>query len=264
MRGAGSPAFAGASGEQLVEHHPEGEDVGAAVGVRARSELGSHVARGPGGDGAGDALAVGEPEVEDARRALGGDHHVVGLEVAVDDAQRVGVLEPAGDLLGVAPGLGPGHAAGGDERAQRPARDVLHDQHGAAVVLLDPVDRGDVRVDHGGGGARLLEHRLALGKRAGAGAHELERHLAQELGVLGEEDRAQAALAQHGLDAVVAERRADQRGGRLLVRSAGPTGQVAKQRVELLFAVGSVAHCGAEAYPQGRGSVAPLSEPKNG
>jgi hypothetical protein len=136
-----------------------------------------------------------DPEVEDADPAVGGDQHVGGLEVAVDDAGLVRGVEPF---------------AGGDEdledRAQRSfgrrqplaqglALDVLHRQEHLAVVDPDVEHRDDV-------GMRQPRQRLGLALHAGApdrarlrGADDLDRDLAIELGIEGAIDHAHAAGA---------------------------------------------------------------------
>ena len=89
--------------DQLVEHAAERVEVGARRHLAAERLLRRHVR-----DRA-DEHAVhrqprllerdGEPEVADLGRAVGGEPDVAGLEVAVDDAVRVRVREPAADAL---------------------------------------------------------------------------------------------------------------------------------------------------------------------
>ena len=107
-------------GGRLVEDAAEREDVGAVVDRSPRHLLGGHVTGRPhhaaqgaavGGEGrrlgdVGRALALlgelGEAEVEDLGEAVGRDHDVPGLEVAVHDPRRVRLGEPLRGLREVA------------------------------------------------------------------------------------------------------------------------------------------------------------------
>ena len=132
----------------LVEHRAEGELVGAVVHGPAARLLGRHVPDGAHHDTGGgvgrarragpgrhlrEALAgrpiraapvaaqLGEAEVEDLHVAVARQHHVLGLEVAVDDAGGVGAGEPVGQLAGdVEHPAGRERELGADEAAQRP------------------------------------------------------------------------------------------------------------------------------------------------
>ncbi len=110
-----------ATGEHLVEKGTERPDVGALVHDPASGLLGRHVGRGaedePGGRaGVGErrrlrqvgggrdsptlaAPRLGQAEVEDLDLPVRRHLHVRGLEVAVDDALLVRLLEGLGDLL---------------------------------------------------------------------------------------------------------------------------------------------------------------------
>jgi len=178
--------------------------------------LGRHVFRGSdelallGVDGAVAETGgggLGDAEVDDLGRRLAvahGDEHVGGLEVAVDDALLVRVLHRVADLheepeafdcaqaLAVAV-LGDGHAG-----------DVLHDEERA------PFGRGAGVEDAGHAGVVHHGEGLAFGLEAGddllrvhAQLDDLERHApTHRLGLLGEVDDAEAALAQRVEDAV--------------------------------------------------------------
>src|SRR5207247_10385013 len=113
--------FKGApAGNHLVEHQTEGEDVGARIGCPALELFGGHVLKGAdketlSGEG---SRGRGQP-ARGARRSGGwvdhfgaaemeqlgsgwGEHDVAGLEIAVDHAVAVGLVERVRDLDGVA------------------------------------------------------------------------------------------------------------------------------------------------------------------
>ena len=121
---------------------------------------------------AADVDRLGETEVENLDLVVAGDHHVLGLEIAMHDAARV----RGGDALarsaarsatarrgGSAPRVEPG--------AQRLAVHELRDDERRAAVLGELEDREDVRM-------RELRdaHRLALEPRERVGIRrELRR-----------------------------------------------------------------------------------------
>ena len=89
----------------LIEDHSQTIDVAAAVHLVgfAGGLLGTHVGRraqdlAVHGHGDLAGVALRQAEVHEVRLALGVEHDVARLEVAVDDAGLVGVLEGVGDL----------------------------------------------------------------------------------------------------------------------------------------------------------------------
>ena len=111
----------GLQGQELVEGHAQRIDVGAAVDHDALGQglLGAHVpqrAQDVAGEGqAVVALDLGQAEVGDPEAALGVEQEVAGLDVAVEDAPGVGVVErlgrleaEAGDVAAVVAGAGRG------------------------------------------------------------------------------------------------------------------------------------------------------------
>ena len=98
------------AGDHFVHDDSEGVDVRAGVHLLEIDLLGRHVLRRSEHDSrSGHAVGVhepGQPEVHDPDIALPVDHDVLGLEVAVDDAQPVGLGQAFGDLDGDADGLG--------------------------------------------------------------------------------------------------------------------------------------------------------------
>ena len=75
----------------------------------------------------------------------------------MDDAALMRVGQGVGDLRPVADDALRGQAIGGDERTERLPLDMLHDDEGLAFMLANLVDRADVGVVQGRGGAGFLE-----------------------------------------------------------------------------------------------------------
>ena len=212
-----------AAGGELVEDEAEGEDVGLNSGLPGDELLGRHVGDGAAAGGVGAAFgggaigllgsggvevglvgaeAAGEAEVEDLDEAAVGEHDVGGLEVAMEDAERVRGGEAVGDLdAGGEDELEAGGALG-DELVEALAGDVLHDDVGFGLVsgfgggFADLVDGADVGVIDGGGEAGLAELGGAhlLGGE-GAALEQLEHDGALQERVVGEVDDAAAAGA---------------------------------------------------------------------
>ena len=128
----------GTPGQHLVQHHPGGVEVGTGVDGFALGLLGGEVGGGAEdrgclgdrrrrvGDGAGDA------EVHDLDLVVLGDHDIAGLDVAVDDARAVRVLERLQDAVGVRNRTLGIQRAALDQLLQQPSLDELHDdvRHG--------------------------------------------------------------------------------------------------------------------------------------
>ncbi|MCA9661126.1 MAG: hypothetical protein KC486_22485, partial [Myxococcales bacterium] len=167
------PEEGAGAGEIEVERELSwGRRAGVGVGVLARlrgaAQLDERLAAG---------ADAGEAEVHHAHPAVVADHHVLGLEVAVDEAGAVGRREPAADVEEEAD-----DRLGGPRRRPAPARqghplDELHGDEDLAVDRADVVDRDDVGVGE-------LGHRLGLAQEAGAPGlvlaarlEELERDL---------------------------------------------------------------------------------------
>ena len=138
--------------------------------------------------------AAGEAEVHHANAAVGADHHVVGLEVAVDQAGGVGRRDAEGDVLQHAQDLGPAARALAGPRGQRLSGDELHRDPHTRAVGANVVDRDDVRVRQAGERLGLAEQpRVAVA--ALAREDELEGDLAVELRVVSGVDDTHAAGA---------------------------------------------------------------------
>ena len=90
-----------------------------------------------------------QPKVHNLNLAGRRDVDVRGLDVAMDEALTVRVIQREADLP---PKLGHHAWRRGDERVQRAALDVLDHQIRPLVILADVVDRHDVRVVQARGG----------------------------------------------------------------------------------------------------------------
>ena len=157
------------------------------------------------------AAQLGEAEVEDLHVAVARQHHVLGLEVAVDDAGGVRAGEALGQLAGDVEHLpGRERVLGADEVAQRRPVHELHDGEGQPRRLADLVDRDDVGVVEGGGRARLLGESAEAVRDRGEGlGQELDGDVAAEVEVPRAVDLAHAPRAQLVEELVPAEPHAD-------------------------------------------------------
>ncbi|PRQ04694.1 hypothetical protein ENSA5_05430 [Enhygromyxa salina] len=202
--------------EHLVGEDADGVEIAALVDLAARGLLGAHVARGAkdharAGQDLGGAIGVeqlGDAEVDDlgdlAAVEAPRHEHVLGLEIAVDDAAVVGVLEPGQDLVeDLAGRLGLPRLA--EAGAELLADEQLHDQ------VLDARLRGP-EVGHADA-VGVVEARGALGLaiealadravRADVGVEDLDRDVALEGGVPRAVDGAHAPSPEQRVDAVV-------------------------------------------------------------
>ena len=90
--------------------------------------------------------ALGEAEVGDARLVLVVNDDVGRLEVAVDDAVFVCVVNRLGGGFDVICGAGCGQRPVARHVGQRAARDIVHGEEVLALVFADFVDGNNVRV----------------------------------------------------------------------------------------------------------------------
>jgi hypothetical protein len=213
-RGEGPP-----TGHRLDQGHREGELIagrrrGATVEqlgrqVRRRADhqagLGHRRLVGPAGRrvlAVADVDRARQPEVGDVSHAVAIDQHVVGLEVAVDQARAMRRRQPA-----------PGRRQDRDDRRrrarrrgqpgpQRAAVDERHRDRELTVVLLDVVDRDDVGVAQLGQGPGLAHQARALAGADPIRPHQLERDLALELPIDRAVDHRHPAAAELAVEPV--------------------------------------------------------------
>jgi hypothetical protein len=207
------------AGQQLVEDAAQGVDVGPAVelAVLAGGLLRGHVlGRAHGHAAAGERARagavlglvhdLGQAEVGDPGLAVGRDHDVPGLEVAVDDAPGVGVVQGPGHLLDQLQALADVERLAGDDLVERVALDVVHGVVGLALEGLELVDGHDVGVlELGGAGGLAVEALHLLGRGVLGGEQHLHGHHPAELRVQGLVDHAVGPAADLVQDFVVGE-----------------------------------------------------------
>ena len=224
--------------EHLVEHRPERVEVGARIDLLPERLLGGHVlrravdhpqlrqdlrraARGRCRRLLAGQLThrdLGDPEVEHLHEVGVGfalhEHHVLGLEVAVDDPERVRAEERPGDLRGDVERAAELEAPPGERVAERVPLDELEDEEERAVLELPEVRRrghvGVVDVRRGHRFALEAGHHFRLA--AHLGVKHLHREPLPHVGVLGFVHRAHTPLAEQAIDSVAtAQHRADER-----------------------------------------------------
>ena len=139
-----------------------------------------------------------DPEVHDLHPPIAADQHVAGLDVAMDDAARMGGLQRAGDRGRDAGGLrGRQRPVASQDRREVLAVHVFHDDVRPRGVLAVVVDGDDVRVAQRGRVLGLLaEPRPEVGIAQVLGTQQLDGDLATELGVERAKDGGHPALTE--------------------------------------------------------------------
>ena len=211
------------AGGQLVEHYTGAEDIARGTEGFAQHLFGGHVLGSAGDDaGAGAQIRLGwggrfhelgEAEIEHFDDAIGADHDVIGLDVAMHDAGFVGGGEGGAELDGDLQQDLAVEAAFGGDLAQRLA---VHELGGDVVVALGEIgieDGEDVGVvEHGGGAGLALEALDQLGLFAAERQRQnFDGDAAVEAQVVAFVDDAHTAGSDAGAEAVVAD---DGSGGR--------------------------------------------------
>ena len=150
-----------APGQQLVKQDAQRPHVGAVVELVTAGLLGRHVGErsethaGPREVG---ELASGQAEVEDLHFVIVGDQNVRRLDVAMDDAELMGMSEAARDLRHDGDGVLDRERSLLHALRQRSALIERHGEEEAAVTgLADVEDGADVRMIESRGRARLGE-----------------------------------------------------------------------------------------------------------
>jgi hypothetical protein len=216
-----------------VERDAERILVGTRIDVAERELLGRHVRRSAGHQTAARHQAIAdhralvnggllrlddvvgararETEVDDPRLTGRVDEHVVRLEVAMDEARRVGGHQPATRRQERVDELAPRATTAEPLRERRSVDPLHHDEHAAELAVArasrrrelvgpDVVDDDDVGVLHPRERSRLVRHRPPLGLRGGVVGvrriDELDRDLSLELRIERREHDPESARAE--------------------------------------------------------------------
>ncbi len=140
---------------------------------------------------------LGQPEVEHLDEPAARPNEVGTLDVAMNDAARVGFVERVGHLQPDFHDLPQRNRPLFDAGREQLPLDVFHDDEVGPVVLADVVGHGDVRgAEHRGGAGLVEQPRTAVGIRLQLRGEELQRHGATEPDVLGEIDLPHSAAAE--------------------------------------------------------------------
>jgi hypothetical protein len=205
------------AGQHLRDRRAEREDVAACIQRLTAHLLRRHIRDRPeclagrGDERVGhrfpDALLIthqlGQAEVEDLRLILFGDEDVRGLDIAMDDALRMRRHQRLGDLQRQAEHGFRFQPRGCEQFGERAPFERLHDDEVRAFVLVDVVDRADVRMVERRSRARLALESLECRRIAGHVLRkELERDGPAQTRVFSLVDHTHAAAAEFGHDAI--------------------------------------------------------------
>jgi hypothetical protein len=213
----------------FVENRAERKQIAARVEFEAARLFGGHVGdRAEGRTGTGEVGDVsglgersqsgqgslrthlGETEIENLHLAGRDQKDVSGLDVAVDDALAVSGIERVGELDGDFEDTIQGERPALQDGGQALAFEQLHGDERRTAVLVDLMNRADIRVIQCGSGASFaieaLERDGILRKFFG---DEFQGDAAAKFGVLGCIDHTHPAAANPYENAVVGDRIAD-------------------------------------------------------
>ena len=174
--------------------------------VRSRGACGGlELARVDSAEERSDRLRQAEVEELHARLR---QHHVAGLQVAVNDPLAVRLVQGIGDLDAAAQRLVERQGTLPETILERFALEQLHHQEVRLVLATDVEERADVRVREPGDRPRLpLESLACFGRRGPVRGQDLHRDRAIEAGVARLVDLAHAARSERREDLVRPEAR---------------------------------------------------------
>ena len=208
------------AGDDLVGGDAERIQIAAAIDALGRRLLGRDILRRPHENArARQALTtglgrLGDPKIGQQHAPVGIDHDILRLDIAVDCALRVGIIERRRDRLDDSDRVAqPQCSALFDDRVERTAAHILHRDIAQPVVLADIVDRDDIRVPQIRSGDGLaIETPGELGIDRQLRRQHLERHRALEQGIARAVHARHAAAPDLFLDQVAAQLLSDQTG----------------------------------------------------
>ena len=138
-----------------------------------------------------------QAEVQNLHQAAIGEHHVLRLQVAMKDAERVRCLQSVGDLDADGKQQLQTRRPTDDELVKRLARHVLHGDVAFVAAFAHFVDAADVGMLNRRRQARFAQHcGPHLFHRERSGAKNLEYHWALKLRVVGQIHHATSSGAQ--------------------------------------------------------------------
>ena len=197
------------AGDHFVQGDAERIDIGAGVELLALDLFGRHVVKRADdvagfGEGAVGGHA-GDAEVHQLDAAVGRKHDVGRLDVAMDDAARMGVGEGGEGLVGGVERLGDRQAADAHEAVEGGAFDELHDHDHLVANALSGAQGGDVGMFETGGDFDFAAEALdQLGVFVEAGEENLHGVDTVRDGVADLIDLAHAAGSENGENLVIA------------------------------------------------------------
>ena len=208
------------SRDYFVEDDAGGVDVAAGIGGEIAEYLLRRHVTGRAGELPGLRLAwagkrAGEAEIGEFDRAAGPNHHVFGLDVAVDDSVGMRIAQSGQHGEHVAGAFAKRQAAAAEDGAERLTLDELHHQHQAHRRPESIVHGGDVRVIEAGLYLNLAQEALLfLGIAGPVAALDLEGVDPLCDDVLGLKHLAVRSGSDRREDPVVADQRARLQGHR--------------------------------------------------
>ena len=151
-----------------------------------------------------DILECGNAEISDLDHVVIRDHDVLRLNIPVDDAVGMRVLQRLADLCGVVQRLrGTEHAVICHALLERLTLDELHDDIFRLAGVADIVDRDDIRLREHGDCVRLcLKAVFQLGIRRHLIAQDLDGNIAMQLMAHGLVDDRHTAAADDFQDLI--------------------------------------------------------------
>lgn len=207
------------AGEQLREGQRERVDIAARallaapIGHRAVDCVATGRAAGPGRGVArrrelGPSFELGQPKVDDFDKdvtaGVADEHHIRGLEVAVDHAGRVDVGERGRDLQADLENHGGGQRPAAAQDAEVEAVDVFGDEEARTLLgILAIDDAGDVLVRERGEHVGLAAEAVD-GVTRQVAAHDLDGDACAEGRVVSLVDRRHAAVTDLAVEPVAA------------------------------------------------------------